>query len=228
MWYLIVGRVLTILTYSVYLNYVYELKKINTVEIFLGWFLLEHIFEEYCMTPSKLFLTYEDFRMLIVNIFLLARNIFFMAQFFTPAEFIFINVVLIIVILKYKKKLKSNVIKVFITLIYVFIFNSFLAVNVNLICELLNYVWISYLATIVFVMYLSVLYQGISFCLLDNQTINSYFNFFFIKLVVYVLLIFLTFLGMFIVLNLYVNLNENFVQEFVLNNLILYLYVYYL
>ena len=226
MWYLMVGNVLTILTYSVYLNYLYKLEEINTVEIFFGWFFLEHIFEQYNTTPGKLFLIYEDFRTLIINIVLLTRNIFFMAQLFTPAEFVFINIVLIYLIFKFKNKLKFNTVKIFLVLSYGLIFNSFLFVDICLILKTLNHVCIAYLISFTVLVYLCIAYQGIFFGLLRNQPANICIKFFITKGVVYIILLFLTVFLVFFMLNVYVILNENFTQEFVLSNLILYFYVY--
>ena len=64
MLYLITGKLLSLKSYSLYFS-VCHLEDLETIENLFGWFLLEHVFEEYETTPGKLFIIYEDFRTLI-------------------------------------------------------------------------------------------------------------------------------------------------------------------
>ena len=170
---------------------------------------------------------YEDFRNLIKNLLLLVRNFFLMAQFFTPAEFLFINIVLIFLIFKYKKKLRSNAVKVFIVFVYVSILNSFLFINVFNVLHIFKYICVYYLLFSVVIIYIQIFYQAFFVRLSYKKKSNAYLKLFVVKCFGYLLILFFSTCLIIFFLNKYVNFNENFIQEFLINNLILYLYVYY-
>lgn len=222
--FFIVGNILSLFTYSLYFSYLNNIEKFHTVEIFLGWFLLEHVFEEYNTTAGKLFLNYEDFRTLIKNVLFLARNLVFVAQILTPAEFIFINTILFFFIIKYKQKLKSDVVKILIIFIYGFILNSFLFVDLNNILIGLGYMFVLYLLFISLILYFNVMYYFVFLRVLFKTKNNFNFKLFTMKFLFYISVTFFIIFLVIAYLIVYSNSSENFIQEFVLSNIIFYSY----
>lgn len=226
MLFFIVGNILSLFTYSLYFSCLNNIEKLHTVEIFLGWFLLEHVFEEYDTTAGKLFLNYEDFRTLIKNILFLIRNLVFVAQILTPAEFILINIILFFLIIKHKQKLEFDVVKILIISIYGFIFNSFLFIDLNNIFTGLCYVFVFYLLFISSILYFNVMYYFVFLRVLHRTKNNFNFKLFTMKFLFYILITFFIIFLVIACLSVYSNLSENFIQEFVLSNIILYLYFF--
>lgn len=218
--YLIAGRCLCLFSYYLYTMYLQNNESLQITESFLGWFLLEHVFEEYHVTPGKLFLINMDFKNLITNVMLIIRNLFFIAQFFTPTEFLLIHIILIIFVIIYKKKLKSTTFKFVLLFIYINTLNSFLFINIYNILSLLYYICGLYLVNICFFFYFILVYFLIFY------KVGNYFclKISLIKIFIYTV-ISLIFLYLWVFdLTVFISINENFMQEFVMKYLILYLY----
>jgi len=218
--YIIAGRCLCLFSYYLYILYLQNNESLQITESFLGWFLFEHVFEEYQVTPGKLFLINMDFKNFITNVMLIARNLFFIAQFFTPTEFLLIHSILIIFVIIYKKNLKSTAFKFVLFFIYINILNSFLFINIYNILSFLYYICGFYLVNICFCFYF------ILFYFLIFSKIGNYFGLKIsvIKIFLYIV-ISLIFLYLWVFdLTVFISINGNFMQEFVIRYLILYLY----
>tara|TARA_B110000003_G_scaffold243693_1_gene252325 strand:+ start:33320 stop:34045 length:726 start_codon:yes stop_codon:yes gene_type:complete len=222
MWFLLAGNLLSLFAYSIYCNYLFEAKTITKTKCLLGWFLIEHSFEEYNTTAGKLFLVYEDFRQLITNLLSISRNVFFIAQYFTPVEFVFVNLVIFLIVFIYKKKLSLSTIKSLIVFSYYVILNSFLFIDLTN----LNKIFVLYLLIIILIFYFSIFYYLLFFKLSHIKISNIYFKLIITKMFTYSSTFLAIFSSIIVSLSSFITINENFVQEFVLNNLVLYLYFY--
>lgn len=87
MWYLISGKLMTAIASAILIKSIKNRNQLNFFDKLTGWFLLEHLFEEYEKTAGKFFTCNEDFRRLILNLFKTARNIVFWSQLITLTEF---------------------------------------------------------------------------------------------------------------------------------------------
>lgn len=86
MWCLLAGKLMALTSYSVILQTIENINELNYVNTIFGWFLVEHLFEEYFKTAGKFFLVNRDFRNLIKNILIVTRNIIGFAYFLTLVE----------------------------------------------------------------------------------------------------------------------------------------------
>ena len=223
--YLVTGKLLSLGTFLLYFD-IFNLNNLTTLENVFGWFLIEHIFEEYDMNAGKLFIVYEDFRSLIINMFLIARNLFFIAQFFTPFEFLFINCFLIMSIILCINNVKFKKLKILLIFVYLNILNSFIFIDTFFIFK-------------VFVLFLFLYFLNrcvISYAILISCTIfirlsslnkyGFYIKLNFIKILLTITLICTSFFTYLIYLDTFSKFDNNFIQEFILKVLILYLYIY--
>ena len=217
--YLIAGKVLSFFIYTIFYKYLYCLEDLTNLDSFLGWFLIEHVYEDYSTNYAKLFLIYEDFRRLIINILFIMRNIFFIAQYMTINEFLLVNFFVFFFSVCYRKKSKKLSFKIIFALVYICILNSF---------SLISFIHIFMLIFIIVFIYL--------FKVLINfyTSIFSYFNFpkfnelkIIIVKILSFLVVFFFFVGC-LMLNLitFIKINDNFIQEFLIKNLIIYIYTY--
>ena len=224
MFYLIAGRLLGVITYFIYFN-LFTCEMIEVLNSVFGWFLFEHIFEDYNTTAGRLFMVYEDFRTLITNVLLIGRNLFFIAQFFTPEEFLVINFILIFLIIVFNPPLISNKFKFFLLVVYINLLNSFMLVSLfNILTALVN-ILVVYFLSLSLISYAFLVY---CFVFVKPSGLN-YFNFC-VKLLC---VKFLSFSGIasfyfsvvLLFLSSYATTNDNFIQEFVLKFLLMHLYV---
>ena len=156
---LISGKILSFIVYKLCLEF-FIVKKMHSLTILqcsVGWFLIEHIFEEYKTTAGKLFLINEDFRTVITNSVLIINNLI-------------LNIYNI------------GFLTIFLCLVTIFWLNK---IKVN--------------------------------CFITYQTVKIRLNLFWV-------LIILT--NVFCLIVYTINLNENFIQEFLITNLIIYFYLY--
>ena len=77
MWYVVAGKIMSLVCYFVLVKLFINLNELHVIDKSIGWFLFEHVYEEYSVSAGKLFLMNEDFRSLIKNFLLLARNLIF-------------------------------------------------------------------------------------------------------------------------------------------------------
>merc|ERR1712157_233617 len=94
MGYVVAGKIMSLVCYFVLVKLFINLNELHVIDKSIGWFLFEHIYEEYGVSAGKFFLINEDFRSLIKNFLLLARNIILFSFFKTLLEFFFIFLLL--------------------------------------------------------------------------------------------------------------------------------------
>ena len=227
MLYLITGKLLSLKSYSLYFSVCHS-EYLETIENLLGWFLLEHVFEEYETTPGKLFIIYEDFRTLMVNLLRIIRNLLFVAQFFTEQEFFLINFLLILLIITNKKKLKFDNFKFFLAFIYLNVINSFFFLSISNIFYAFVYVIFVYLSVFCVINYLFLVYWYVFIQLISKKLHNLCLKIISIKLIVFITIFLVCMLLFLFYLNLCAKINDNLALELVIKSLIIYLYKYYI
>ena len=109
MWYIIAGKIVSLVSYYVFYKVLFEPNTLSVFDQICGWFLIEHIFEDYEKTAGKFFITNSDFRNLIKNFLIIIRNIVFWSHMLTLLEFLLIlsTLFLLIFILSYFFKTKQ-------------------------------------------------------------------------------------------------------------------------
>ena len=139
MWVLISGRVLSVFVILVIGKLFENFSDLILFEKIIGWFLVDHILEEYHLTSGKFFLINEDYRFLIRNITVLILSICFFAQILTPLEFCLVNIFLIAMFLVLTQKKLKDKIRFFIFFCYIYLIHSFLIINFYFLFELLKF-----------------------------------------------------------------------------------------
>jgi hypothetical protein len=224
MWYFVAGKVMSLSTVMALFNLLNNGELTLSLEKLLGWFLIEHIFEEYSFTAGKFFLINEDFRTLIKNLLIIARNLIFLAQALDPLEFLIINIVLFSIFLIYKNNSLKYAVQSIIFSMYVLILQSFLLVNLVLTWVLLKSLLISLASVSAILFYVNFLFLHVTFS--SNKKKNYYVILIKFMFYVFLLILVLVFIGT--VLVYMSKLPGNFVQEFLFQTLTPYFYLYYL
>ena len=224
MWYFVSGKLMSVITSMVLFKSLNNLTDLFILERSIGWFLIEHVFEESNLTAGKLFLVNEDFRTLIKNFIVLLRNIIFLAQALTPLEFFIINFILIFIFIFYKNKSLKTIIRIIIVVSYFLLFQSFLFFNIFL----LN-IFLTYLIAIAFLIIASIFYTYLFYLymiLLTSQK-KCLIKYFIIKFLI-LITVFIIYLIYFLYqINSVVGENENPMLILSIIFLIPYTYIYY-
>lgn len=227
MWYLLAGNLISLLVFIVMSNVLQNFNQISDIESSIGWFLIEHIFEEYNLTTGKFFLVSNDFRTLIKNFIMIIRNIIFLAQAFTPLEFFIINMFLVCILIVYKKTRFYNIIKLCVFISYYFLFKSFLFFDYYLIFVLCKNFCFTILNLVTFFFYIFLLYWVLT---LKKSKVKQLIQIILIKIFLYLfigIIIFNLVLHITILL-LLIKTQENILQEVCLNIFIIYSYFLYI
>ena len=225
MWYFVAGRLMSLLTISLILKLSHNFLGLGVYERFIGWFFIEHVFEDYGLTSGKLFLVSEDFRTLIKNLLIIIRNFIFLAQVFTPLEFLFVSSFLLIVFIFYKTTLPQVLKKAFMFLCCVFLLQSFLIVNFFITFFIITFL-VSIGAVInTFCFYVTLLYY---YTFLYKKSLKNKIQLFWAKIFIYVVLLLNALaLVMLIILNTF-HVPENFINELSIICIVPYSYLYYI
>ena len=179
-------------------------------ESFLGWFLIEHLFEEYCLTANKFFLINDDFRNLIKNFGMIIKNIFLIIQPFNLIDILLLNVFVFIL---FFNRTRYN--------FYLCILIGIYFLNFYIIFYLFKQVLLTFLVFFSSIYCLKVLYWV--FVFIDDIYV---FKTILIKLSVCVLLI-NTFLILSIIMFYFFSISqENPIHENVIYSSFLYYYLY--
>lgn len=99
MWHYISGKLITIFIFSLIFKQLINNTPLEITDKLFGWFLLEHVYEDYNKTTGKLFMVNEDFRRLIKNLFKIIRNVFFWGQLITLTEFFLLTLIPIMLLI---------------------------------------------------------------------------------------------------------------------------------
>lgn len=239
MWYIIAGKIVSIISYYVIYKALFETNTLSVFDQICGWFLIEHICEDYGKTAGKFFITNGDFRNLIKNFLIIIRNIIFWSHILTLVElFLMLSTLfLLIFILFYffKTKLfKKNMSGIIISVYYVFITYVFLlkiVVSYNwfdvyfIFKPILNASLFSAIFLFVYLIFF-IFYNYI----VENNTQQTFFvlsKILIIKISLYILFISFSFCCFLNVILFLILFNNNLFQEFVFKELIFYVYIYY-
>jgi len=113
-WVFLIGNIISKTVYILLNVILINKENLQLVHKTLGWFFIEHILEDYHKNTGKFFLTNRDFRQkLILNVFILFKNIIFWSYFTTLFELmclililIFLSYILFLCIFYDNKKIK--------------------------------------------------------------------------------------------------------------------------
>lgn len=224
MWYFISGKIMSVLCLMILSKSLKTFPDLIFFDNCMGWFLIEHIFEEYNLTAGKFFLINEDFRTLIRNLVVIIRNLIFLAQALNPLEFIVVNLILMFIFIQYKNKHFKDIVRFIILISYYLLFQSFLIFNFFVFYVLLINIFpiLFFIVTLFFYSYLVYLY----FILIEKKIIKNYIKIIFIKFFIYFLLINVNLcIFLFITISLFKQC-DNILHELILNIIIPYSYYY--
>ena len=227
MWYFAAGRLMSFLTIALVLKLSHNFLGLVAYERFFGWFLVEHVFEDYDLTSGKLFLVSEDFRTLIKNLLVITRNFIFLAQVFTPFEFLFVSSFLLIVFIFYKTTLPPVLKKVLMFLCCIFLLQSFLIVDFFLAFFIVTF--LLSIGTVVSAFYFCInsLYYY-TFFHRESSLIKKKIQFFGLKVFIYTVLLLTTLVLVVLILINALQVPENFINELSIIWIIPYSYLYYI
>jgi hypothetical protein len=224
MLYIIAGKVMSVLVLTIFFKSLNNFTELLLFENSLGWFLVEHIFEEYHLTAGKFFLINEDFRTLIRNSIAIVRNFLFLAQALNPLEFLLINLVLFLTFIFYTEKKFKNIIRFCVVICYFFLFQSFLLFNFYFFYVfLVNFLTFIFI-TITLIFYVYFFYLIISLSKQNNY--NKFLKIIIVKSFIYsILVIGQVYIYISIIIST-LKINNNIIHEILLTYLIPYIYVY--
>lgn len=233
MWYLFAGKFMSLITYFVIYKLLITPCELNLLNRVFGWFLIEHIYEEYNMTAGEFFFVNSDFRTLIKNLLIVVRNILTWSHVLTLTEFILTISILILLTYflfyflktnKLKDKKTEIVILVYYTfVIYILLLKAFASFN-------MFDIYFIFKPILVIIFCLFVIFSvGKAGFIYYGSILNNKLNILIklIKFSFYVLTIFFIILMFFKSLVFVNSLNNNFLQEFVIKILLVYTYIYY-
>ena len=226
MWYLIAGRLMSYISFLVFFKLFNDLDSLLISEKFWGWFYIRHVFEEYNFTAGKFYIINNDFRTLIKNVVLIIRNFAFLAQAFTPSEFITINIVLICLLLFCNSNLTKDFVRIFVFVCYIYVLYCFLLIDLSFIYIFIKYLGIilSMIFSLFFYLYLIYLFIIKKF---KNINLVQFVTVFILKFFLLIILNLLAINYWLSDLNFFFTYAENFAQEIAIKFLILYSYFYY-
>jgi hypothetical protein len=235
MWYLIAGKLMCLIIYFIFSKAFVYTNELSILERLIGWFFVEHLFEEYNILAGKFFLTNVDFRTLLKNLLIIFRNVFVWSHFVTLTEFLLTVSILILItyFLVYflkLKKINANVMDIFILsyyaiIIYLLLLKTFFSFDLFDIFFIFKPITaLLFLCSCLFIAIRFLLFYFIVFTL---NTIVRYCSVVFIKTIFYVLIIFCLNILFFTFFSITLELSNNLVQELLVKILVVYTYAYY-
>lgn len=236
MWYLIAGKFMSLTLYFIFCKTFICTNELNLLDRVIGWFFVEHLFEEYNIPAGKFFLTNIDFRTLLKNVLIIFRNVFVWSHFVTLTEFILTISILILVIYFLVYFLKSN--KINASVREIFILSYYLVVFYLLLLKTFFsfdlfdiYFIFKPITAVLFLCSCFFIAIRFYFFYLILSVLNAMIRrcfVIFIKLIFYSLIFLYLNTLFFSFLSITFELNNCLVQEFLIKILIVYAYVYYL
>ena len=238
-WVFLIGNLISNIVYVLLDVILINNENLQLIQKTLSWFLIEHIYEYYQKNTGKFFLTNRDFRQkLILNIFILLRNILFWSYFTTLFEFIclilnitFLSYILFLCMYYDTKEIKLNQF-LFFTFYSLFLmtiffkFYEFTYLDLYYILKPILF-FIQVLTSLYCIIIYFYLILNFFFLYLSNLHIN-FLNLLFLicKTFFYHVVVILCLMIVLGLLILYHKINNNFMQEFFI--LILYVYSFIL
>lgn len=234
--FLIAGKILSLVSYFLLSCLLSGPNQVNVTNKVFGWFLLEHIFEEYSQTAGKFFLVNNDFRNLMTNLFIIVRNLIFWPRLSVLFESLLIIFSLAVYFNYWSSKInkmKSRPLEFILFFYYTLITYRLLTKIVvllgwvdtqNIFQYILNY-------CIIFLIALYVYTKSINFFVKAIQNRNTEL---FLKQIKLLSSILVGCLGLTVIALLISSFtlitstqNDNFVQEFLIKFELFYVYFYY-
>lgn len=234
MLYFFASRLISLISYFVFYKLFINPADLSLLDRSFGWFLIEHIFEEYSMTPGKFFLTSIDFRTLIKNFLIIVRNVLVWSHFWTLLEFILAISVLILLFFvlffffkanTIKKKKEVAILFYYVSVIYVIILRAFILFNLFDIYFIFQPIFI-FVAFFVIIRHLRKAIICFYYIILSKRD-KIEFTVTGIKTAFYIICVFvisLVFINTVLTVNI---IADNVSQEFLVKFLLLYAYCYY-
>ena len=135
-WFFFTGNIISQIVYILLDKILINQKKLQFIHKTLGWFFIEHVWEDYQKHTGKFFLTNKDFRQkLTLNVFILFRNIVFWSYFTTLFEFACILLILTflsyILFLYFFYDTKKTKLKKLVLLVFYFVLSTILALKLT-------------------------------------------------------------------------------------------------
>jgi len=236
MWYLIAGKLMSLIIYFIFSKAFVYMNELSILDRLIGWFFVEHLFEEYSILAGKFFLINVDFRTLLKNVLIIFRNVFVWSHLVTLTEFLLTVSILILItyFLVYflkLKKINADVMNIFIlsyyaVIIYLLLLKTFFSFDLFDIFFIFKPITaILFFCSCFFIAIRFLLFY---FIVLRVSTIVYYCYIIFIKTIFYVLIVFCLNILFFTFLSVTLELSNNLIQEFLVKILIVYTYTYYI
>lgn len=234
MWYLIAGKLMCLIIYFIFSKAFVYTNELTMLDRVIGWFFVEHLFEEYNIIAGKFFLTNIDFRTLLKNVLIIFRNVFVLSHLVTFTEFLLTVSILILIsyFLVYFLKLKKiSTVDIFVfsyyaIIIYLLLLKTFFSFDLFDIFFIFKPITaVLFLCSCFFI---AIRFYIFYFVLFILNVMVRYCFVAFIKIIFYVLIFFslnILFLTFFFIV---LELSDNLIQEFLIKFLIVYTYFYYL
>ncbi len=238
MWCLLAGKLIALTSYSIILQTIENINELNYLNTIFGWFLVEHLSEEYSKTAGKFFLVNRDFRNLIRNVLIVIRNIIGFAYFLTLIELLLSISLLITLIyclyyLFFINKVKGVknemlILAYYSFIIYVLLIKLIISFNWFDVCFLVK-------SFVIFYFNFLVLYSFyLSFCFLFNQSKRfskklkiKQKNVVIVKILFYSLNTGFLFIILFYIISFTSTQSNNVIQEIFAKILLFYSFIYY-
>jgi len=237
MWYLIAGKVMSLIIYFMVCKAFLYVNQLDLLDRVICWFFIEHLFEEYNIPAGKFFLTNLDFRMLIKNIVIVFRNVFIWSHFVTFTEFLLIISVLILISYFLFHFLKLKIISLRIRELFIFsyytIITYLILLRIFFSFDLLDIYFIFKPITAILFFFscffiLIRLYFFLANLIVSKSILRDYSIILFFLKIVFYMVIFTCLIILFLcLLSMTFELTHNLIQEFLIKILIVYTFNYY-
>lgn len=238
MWCLLAGKLMALISYSIILQTIESINELNYLNTIFGWFLVEHLFEEYSKTAGKFFLVNRDFRNLIKNVLIVIRNVIGFAYFLTLVELLLSISLLITLIyclyyLFFINKVKGVknemlILAYYSFIIYVLLIKLIISFNWFDVCFLVKSFLIFYFNfLILYYFYLAICFLFNQFKCFSKKLKIRQRNVLIVKIPFYLLnMCFLLIILCYIILFISTQ-NNNVIQEIFAKILLFYSFIYY-
>ena len=229
-WVLIIGKILSLFYYLLLIKYYCHFLYFQDQDF--SWYFFDFILKNYEISVCKFFIVNQEVRIFIKNLFIIYINIFIWPVSVTFFEFCLIVIILsyfiyLLIIYSKSKKTKFSLIimafNLYIALFFffqIFKFFTFLDFYYINIIFLIN----GFIIGVIYYIYFNINIFYIYIFKYKIKKSNRLKKIFFFKLYIYMFLLILLVNLIIISLN---KISNNFVQEFIINFLLIYGFLYY-
>jgi len=238
MWCLLAGKLMALISYSIILQTIESINELNYLNTIFGWFLVEHLFEEYSKTAGKFFLVNRDFRNLIKNVLIVIRNVIGFAYFLTLVELLLSISLLITLIyclyyLFFINKVKGVknemlILAYYSFIIYVLLIKLIISFNWFDVCFLVkSFLIFSFNFLILYYFYLAICFLFNQFKCFSKKLKIRQRNVLIVKIPFYLLNMCFLFIILCYIISFTSTQNNNVIQEIFAKILLFYSFIYY-